>query len=488
MIKYRQNIISFIGLVLIIVFILVESVLVVIEYIEETDIFLGLLTYTVMPLILFAGIGLFIWGIWIHRFKGRKGHEIASQVTFDLTNREHLKKVIIGIILVVTLILSSFIGSYKVYHYTESNQFCGLMCHTVMHPEYTTFQNSPHARVNCTECHIGEGTGWYVKSKMSGARQIYHAIIGDYSKPINTPIENLRPAQETCEQCHWPKKFFGAIEQKRNYFSTDEQLNWNIKLLIKVGGGGIGKEGIHAHMFEDNDVYYVPSDKSRQKIPWVRVVNKSGIEKIYTGEESPYIDSLPPADLIRKMDCIDCHNRPSHQFKAPYRTINEALYFNTISVNIPDIKTQLLDLFEKEYPSQDSAIIHIRAYLLSYYKENHPDFIKNNQSTFDSTLVEVEKLYRKSIFPEMKARWDAFPDNIGHLISDGCFRCHDGKHVSSQGDVITRDCNACHLIIEQGLVSETESNTQGLNFKHPSDIDEEWKTENCTECHNGGNI
>ncbi len=241
-------------------------------------------------------------------------------------------------------------------------------------------------------------------------------------------------------------------------------------------------------MFENTDVYYVPSDKSRQNISWVRVVQSDGKEIIYTSEESAYFDSLPPTDLIRKMDCIDCHNRPSHQFKAPYRSINEALFFKTISVTIPDIKTQLLELFEAEYPDQDSAIIQIQAHLRKYYKENHPRYLENNQSTFDSALVEIEKIYRGSIFPDMKARWDAFPDNIGHLISDGCFRCHDGKHVSPQGDVITRNCKSCHLIIEQGPVDEMESNTQGLDFKHPSDIDEEWKTENCTECHSGETI
>ncbi|MGL1903348.1 MAG: NapC/NirT family cytochrome c [Fibrobacterales bacterium] len=487
--KYTNNYFSFTGMILLVIFVVIEVPLVLWESFGSTDVFIGLITYTVMPVVLFFGVGLYVYGMWLNKVSEKKHEPTSAHIVLDLSNPKHLKSLFIVIIVVVCFFLASFIGSYKVYHYTESNEFCGTVCHDIMHPEYTTFQESPHARVKCAECHIGEGAGWYVQSKLSGARQIYHAIVGDYPRPIATPIENLRPAKETCGQCHWPKKFFGAIEQKHNYFPEEmENQAWRLKLLIKVGGGGVGKEGIHAHMFEDNEIFYVAEDRRRQNIPWVKVVSSTGVTKIYNSEDSPYKEAAPPVDKVRKMDCIDCHNRPSHRYKAPYRALNEGLNFGSISWEIPEIKQKTIELFEKEYETQDKAIVSIKKSLVEYYTENHSEILENKRQQFDSALVTIEKMYRGSIFPEMKARWDAYPDNIGHLISDGCFRCHDNKHVASKGEVITRDCNTCHLIIEQGLSDALETNTQGLPFRHPVDIDEEWKSENCSECHTGGTI
>jgi hypothetical protein len=71
-----------------------------------------------------------------------------------------------------------------------------------MEPEYTAYQFSPHAKVGCVQCHIGSGADWFVRSKISGSYQLYAVAFKKYPTPIPTPIGNLRPAQETCEQCH----------------------------------------------------------------------------------------------------------------------------------------------------------------------------------------------------------------------------------------------------------------------------------------------
>ncbi len=98
-----------------------------------------------------------------------------------------------------------------------------------MEPEHTAYQNSPHARVKCVDCHVGSGAGWYVRSKLSGAYQVYAVLANVYPRPIPTPIKNLRPARETCEQCHWPSHFSGQKEVINTYFKSDEQnTRWTI--------------------------------------------------------------------------------------------------------------------------------------------------------------------------------------------------------------------------------------------------------------------
>ena len=93
---------------------------------------------------------------------------------------------------------------YRAYHYMESTQCCGQFCHTVMAPEHTAYENSPHSRVACVECHIGSGADWFVNSKISGARQLIAVATATDPTPIQTPVHGLRPARDTCEECHRP--------------------------------------------------------------------------------------------------------------------------------------------------------------------------------------------------------------------------------------------------------------------------------------------
>ena len=90
-------------------------------------------------------------------------------------------------------------GTYKAVELMESVEFCGTTCHKVMSPEYTTYLRSPHARVRCTQCHIGPGADWFVQSKLSGSWQLVSVALNLYPRPIPTPVHNLRPSRETCE-------------------------------------------------------------------------------------------------------------------------------------------------------------------------------------------------------------------------------------------------------------------------------------------------
>jgi cytochrome c1 len=324
-----------------------------------------------------------------------------------------------------------------------------------------------------------------VKSKLSGAYQVYATLANIYPRPIPTPIENLRPAQETCEQCHWPRKFFGNVEMaNQHFFSNEENTPWTIRLLIKIGGGDpeFGRaEGIHWHMNINNKVEYIPADHTRQVIPWIRVTDPEGNVTVYESQSDP----LPPEEIeaaeVRQMDCIDCHNRPSHIYDAPARAVNLAMSTGRISTDLPYVKRTATAILTAEYETTESALSAISDSLNTQYA----DWEAREQ--VDEAINAVQAIYQDNFFPEMKVDWQAYPDNLGHTIYPGCYRCHDGQHVSAGGEVVTKDCNSCHIIIAQGNGEAAETiSPNGLEFQHPIDISEMWKMVNCAECHTGG--
>ena len=471
-----QNWISLVGVVLAACALLAVLFLVAMDFLRGFENpYMGILTYIVAPTFLTLGLLLVAAGALWER---KRRHHLAPGVVprylrIDF-NIPHHRNMFLGvsIVTVVFLMITAF-GSYQTYHFTESVQFCGLTCHGVMHPEYTAYQNSPHARVACAECHIGEGASWFVKSKLSGSYQVYATVADKYPRPIPTPISNLRPAQETCEHCHWPQKFYGnAARVNRHFLADTNNTPWTITLLMKIGGGDPTHGppgGIHWHMNINNKVEYIASDATRQKIPWVRITDKNGQQTVFESED----DKLKPEQIAaatpRRVDCIDCHNRPAHNYNAPSRAVNVAMFTGRISTNIPNIKKLAVEALTAEYATTDEAMKKIA--------EKVPA----------EAVGEVQKIYRQSFFPDMKVNWRAYPNNIGHTIFPGCYRCHDGKHKSADGKVITHDCNACHTIIAQGNGEKLATiSVNGLEFEHPVDIGDLWKDMNCAECHNGG--
>jgi hypothetical protein len=387
---------------------------------------------------------------------------------------------------VFVFLMLSALGSYRTYHFTESVQFCGMTCHEVMKPEHTTYQNSPHARVACVECHIGSGAGWFVRSKLSGSYQVYSVLAHKYPKPIPTPVKNLRPAQDTCEACHWPQKFTGSVERINPHFLADEtNTAWAIRLLMKVGGGNpqqgpIG--GIHWHVSGQQKIDYIATDEARQKIPWVRVTGADGKTTVYQAKEGGLKTEDVSKFAARRMDCIDCHNRPAHGYRTPSRSVNEAIAAGQISQTLPFIKKNAVEVLTGSYETTTEALNKIEATLSEQYKSFA------NHTLVSQAITEVKKIYSNNFFPEMKADWRRYPSNIGHTVFPGCYRCHDGQHVSSEGKPIRHDCNLCHTILSQGQGEQlTRLSAKGDEFQHPSDIGDLWKEKesNCTDCHNG---
>ncbi len=288
---------------------------------ELANPYLEAITYLILPVFLVIFLLMVPGGAMLERRKRAKTGKIPSFPVLDFNNPAHQRAAFVTIGIATFFLLFTMFGTYKAYEFSESTTFCGVMCHTVMHPEYTAYKNSPHARVKCVDCHIGPGADWFVRSKLSGARQILATFRNSFSRPIETPVHNLRPAQETCEQCHWPEQFFGAVEQNHRYFLPDENnTEWQARMLVHVGGGkppeGKG-QGIHWHMNINNKIFYVAADKKRQDIPWVKKVDRNGKETIFVKEGSEFSKNKPPAGEMRRMDCVDCHNRPTHIYEAP---------------------------------------------------------------------------------------------------------------------------------------------------------------------------
>jgi nitrate/TMAO reductase-like tetraheme cytochrome c subunit len=445
--------------------------------------YVGILTYLVAPTFLIIGLLLLLAGAWFrHRQVVRTVGPFAP-LRIDLTRTRDRR--IFGLFLAgsVVFLLVAAVGSYQSYHYTESVQFCGQACHGVMKPEFVTYTNSPHAKVACAECHIGKGATWYVRSKLSGTYQVYATMAKKYPRPIPTPVKNLRPAQETCEECHWPQKFVGNLERSFYYFLSDETNSpFTVRMLMKVGGGDpthgpVG--GIHWHMNVGNKIEYLATDEARQKIPWVRMTDAQGV---VTEFRSPrFTNSVNEAE-IRRMDCMDCHNRPAHRYQTPNTAVNLAIYLGKIDRTLPYIKTNALYALTRVYTNETQALQRIATTIAERYPaEQFP----NRQSSVRQAIAAVQEIYTHNFFPEMKAAWQTYADNIGHKDWPGCFRCHDGQHKAADGKRLIKanDCNACHTFLAQGSGEELEKMTlNGATFKHPGDpVDGA-----CNDCHTGG--
>ena len=479
-----HNLISLCGMILAALGFIAGTTLIIIDAQSHfANPYTGIFTYMVVPTILFGGLLLILIGVLLERRRRQRGNsEVARLPIINLNEKKQFTTLAVIVIVTLCFIAISVVGSYRAYHFTESVEFCGKTCHSVMKPEYTAYQNSPHANAGCTKCHIGPGADFYAKSKLNGLYQVYSTLFNKYNRPIPAPVHNLRPAKETCYECHWPEKFFGAVEFKRTYFRANKKNTpWTIQMLMKVGGGDSthGRaQGIHWHMASENKIEYIAADEQRLEIPWVRMTGADGIPTIYQSKEDPLTPEQIAAAEIRTMDCIDCHNRPTHQFHSPERALNEALTVGLLNPDMPKIKLNGIEALTGDYETEGEALMAIQETLAQAYPEGGADVEK--------AIATVQRIYSQNIFPEMKVSWEAYPDHIGHMITPGCFRCHNGDHENEQGQTITRDCDSCHTIIAQGPGRViTSINTGGLEFKHPKDIDEEWKESRCDDCHEG---
>jgi hypothetical protein len=245
-----------------------------------------------------------------------------------------------------------------------------------MAPEYTAYLGSPHSRVACVECHIGQGASWFVRSKLSGTRQLFAVTFNTHSRPIPSPVKHLRPARETCEQCHWPQKFHGDKFLVRTKYQDDEKnTRLTTVLVLKVGGRTWqGSVGIHGrHLNDQERINYVAIDGKRQVIPMVTYVDDAGRIVDYASTEVKATAQQLAVGERRVMDCMDCHNRPSHSFELPDRAVDRAMSAGEISPELPYVKKKGVELLRAEYSDHAAATAGIVSGLASFYKASYPE-------------------------------------------------------------------------------------------------------------------
>lgn len=453
--------------------------------------YLGIFTYIIFPAILLLGLLIMFVGALFERRKRRnlKPDEIGVYPVLDFNDPRRRRALFTFLGVTLLFIFVSAFGSYRAVEYTGSVAFCGQLCHSVMKPEFVAYQASPHARVVCVECHVGSGAGWYVKSKLTGAYQVYSLLFKKYPRPIPTPVRNLRPAQDTCEQCHWPEKFFGAQLKTINRYGYDEtNTPRQIRMLINTGGGspvtGV-VAGIHWHMNIANEITYVATDDHLQVIPWVSMKDRDGNVTEFTAKDTTFTPEAIAQAPKRKMDCVSCHNRPAHVYVPPDRAVNEGFLSGRLDVTLPYLKQQAVEALSKPYETTPQAVETIAATLDAYYRTNYPDIYASKRDAVQRAITEVQRIFQTYLFPEMKVDWQSHPDNIGHYYYAGCFRCHDGQHVSKTGNVIRNDCNLCHTVLDQRENAAPVAVTNGA-FNHPLDMDV--SQTKCTDCHTGKGI
>ena len=461
-------------------------------FLEEGSQYTGLVIFIVLPVFFVFGLLLIPTGIILKRRKERKGN-IDREHRYPIVNlNDPGQRWVVFFVTISTFVflVLSALGGYEAVHYTESNEFCGTLCHQVMNPEYATYHESSHARVQCVECHVGSGAEWYIKSKFSGMYQVYSLMFDKFPTPIPTPLHNLRPANETCEECHWAEKFNDQkYITRKQYLADEENTEWDIHMLMKTNEGhraNGNSGGIHWHINKDVKIEYAPLSHKRDTILVVKYTNlKTNEVNIFMDDSIILNKSQLDTLVFRKMDCLDCHNRPAHNFKSPRIFFDDAITNGTILQSIPDIKIAAMDIIKNEFPTIDSANEAIKTGINEYYEFMYEELYDTNKQLIDDVVISIQDLYAANVFPEMKARWTAYPNHKGHLESNGCFRCHNGQFKSKQGEVISHDCKLCHSIMAQGTPGSMQYayDSTSLDFKHPINIKGKWKTLMCSECH-----
>jgi hypothetical protein len=402
--------------------------------------YIGIIVFLILPIIFFIGLALIPLGIYVDRKHIRQG---LAAPAFDRRAALHRLAWFFGITTLANVLIGTQV-TYRAVEHMETPQFCGATCHT-MHPEFAAYRNSPHSRVECVECHVAPGAEGWVASKAAGTRQLIETVFNTYRRPIPSALESNRlvPARETCENCHWPQAFGGVRLRVISKYAEDEaNTRTQTVMLMLIGGGKIA--GIHgAHVGPGIHIRYAATDGTRQTIPWVEYRDEnSGKALTFSASDSTpdSIKALPKYE----MQCVDCHNRPTHTFVLPDRALDRAMALGEIPVTLPYIKKQGLEALKENYPSSKDANEKLPASIVSFYEKSYPDVYGKRSQDINQAAQSILAIYNRNVFPDLKVTWGTYPNNLGHTDFPGCFRCHDGSHATADNVSITQDCNTCH--------------------------------------------
>jgi hypothetical protein len=415
--------------------------------------YMGMLFFLVCPALFVAGLVLIPIGVWVARRRRAAGREVARRgwPRIDLNDPAQRRAVVIFLAATLANILIVSVAAFSGVEYMDSPQFCGKLCHEVMEPEWAGYQEGPHSRVACVQCHIGPGANWFVKSKLSGLRQVYAVTFNTHSRPIASPVTSLRPARDTCEQCHWPEKFHGdQIKTVRTYADDEKNTETVTSLRLHIGGVnrmGQSATGIHWHVSAMNRIEYITTDEKRQVIPYVKLDDGKGHVQEFFAEGVSDAQALKGERRV--LDCIDCHNRPSHTFAfSAERAVDEALAAGGFDATLPFIRREAVKALGASYADKAAALEGIQRALTAFYRDSHPGAPREAVARAVAT---AQHLFERNVFPAMRVGWGTYANNVGHNDPapspfPGCFRCHDDSHRTRDGKVISQDCGLCHTV------------------------------------------
>ncbi len=460
-----RDIVGLIGAILTTVSaVLFITLLVIEEFGQLHGAYTGIIAFIVVPGLFVLGLVIMPVGVW--RFRRAEAKRVATGQPPSLLpvvdlNVPHTRNIfIVTAVLTLANVVIVATGTYKGIEVMETTQFCGGACHSVMSPEFTTYSRSPHSRVRCTQCHIGPGANWFVKSKISGSWQLISVAFDLYPRPIPTPVKNLRPARETCEQCHWPTKFAGDRLKVITHFDEDEKnTEKKTVLMMKVGGlqGGKGK-GIHWHVDPANEVRY-RADEKRRTIAEIDLKRADGRAEHYTNQAYGAADAGTPGEW-RTMDCVDCHNRPTHVYQRPRDEMDNSMALGELDKTLPFLRREGLRIIQLPFASHEAAQKGIKDELTAFYAKELPELAKTDAKRIDDAAEGLFKIYARNVFPQMKIQWGTYPSF--RYDEGGCFRCHQSDMVNAEGKKVPNKCDLCHETL-----AESEENPEILESLQP---------------------
>ena len=405
-----------------------------------TNPYIGLLVFVTVPALFVTSLLLIPAGAWWAARRRRAGQEVTWPV-IDLRQPRHrtVLVAVVGLTFVNVLIVSA--AGVGTVHYMERTEFCGQVCHTTMEPEFKAHQVWPHAQVECVGCHVGPGVGSFIESKVAGSRQLYHLITNQIPRPVPTPVRSLGRTIDTCGGCHTAQRAQGDRPRVIREYANDEANTETVTTMrLHVGNpaGGPGA-GIHRHLALD--IEYVATDAARSSIPYVRVVNARGGSKEYVADGATAAQIA--AGTRRRMDCLDCHNRPAHtMFFTPERAVDTAIANGRLPRGLAFVRREAVAAVSAEYADRDAAASAIAKRLTDFYRAR----AGSDSSLVNQAIAGTQEVWSQNVFPAMKVKWGTYPNHLGHVDTPGCFRCHDDGHKAKDGAVIKQDCEMCHAI------------------------------------------
>jgi len=419
--------------------------------------YLGIIAYLILPAILVIGLLLVPLDSWLERRRIARGG--PEYPVIDLCDPYQRRIATFFAAASVLVLVVMTVVTYKGVEYMDTTTFCGKVCHRVMIPEYTAYRRSSHASVACIECHIGPGAPWFVRSKLSGIPQIWHYTIGDYDRPLKTPVRALRPSRDTCEHCHTPQAFYGSTLHTTITYDQDRDNTRKVTtMLMRVGSGGVPGSGIHSHIV--SRIYYLPAVPNLSEIAWVSVRRPDGSAQEFVNPDyKDKLGSIRKRQQVRFMDCIDCHNRAAHDFEPFEVLLDDAITRQRVDPTLPFIKKLAMEAVGEirgvPTEAEKRGTINRIRQIQRYYQRGLPDVYWSRLGDIRRSVRAIAEVYDGSVFPHMRV-WPGIrtpgspPEEPGTYPNwrthTGCFRCHGVLQAtgSGRGTEVSSDCNFCH--------------------------------------------